>query len=116
MMDPAKLSMATYILLILLITVLNRPNIRTFLGKHYINIVVIIYYCYYCYYCYFRYRKIAGDKCVQGEDTFFLPIVQDCPLQAPTDIELRTIDNVYSVLVEDTVNFKFTQGQVNGWS
>ena len=60
----------------------------------------------------FRYRKIASDKCVQGKDTFFLPVVKDCPVQAPGDIDLRTTNNVQTVLVGDTVTFQFTQGQV----
>ncbi len=65
-------------------------------------------------YCTGRYRKIAGDKCVKGGETFYLPLVQTCPLQAPGDINLFVTDDSYTVLVGETVHFQFTQGQVSG--
>ena len=57
-----------------------------------------------------RYRQIAGDKCVVGLETFFLPMEAECPIMAPGDIELMAFKA--SELVNKSITFSFTQGQV----
>ena len=59
-----------------------------------------------------RYRKISGDVCVPGDQTFYLPVVQDCPPKAPGDIDLVVVGSVYTVVAGTSVDFSFTQGQV----
>ena len=57
-----------------------------------------------------RYRQIAGDKCVVGSETFFLPMEAECPVMVPGDIELMAFKP--SELVNKSITFNFTQGQV----
>ena len=57
-----------------------------------------------------RYRQIAGDKCVVGSETFFLPIEAECPVVAPGDIDLMV--SKASEVVNKSITFNFTQGQV----
>lgn len=60
-----------------------------------------------------RYRKISGDKCVQGEETFYLPQIQDCPVEAPGNIKLYVKDSEYTKVIGEEFNFHFTQGNVS---
>ena len=57
-----------------------------------------------------RYRQIAGDKCVVGSETFFLPMEVECPVMAPGDIDLMAFKA--SEVVNKSITFNFTQGQV----
>ena len=51
---------------------------------------------------------------MKGAETFYLPLVQVCPLEAPGDINLFVTDDSYTVLVGEIVHFQFTQGHVSG--
>ena len=57
-----------------------------------------------------RYRQIAGDKCVVGSETFFLPMEAECPVVAPGDIDLMASKLIE--VVNKNIIFSFTQGQV----
>ena len=57
-----------------------------------------------------RYRKIAGDKCTPGTETYFFPITRPCPIKPPRFIVIGYSPGL--VKAGDPVTFTLTQFDV----
>ena len=52
------------------------------------------------------YRKVAGDRCVPGDEAYFLPITRPCPIRAPQGL---FISHPPVITPGDSVTFNLTQ-------
>lgn len=59
----------------------------------------------------YRYRRIAGDKCVDGNDTFYSDVTVECPVLPPADMLIST-DRII-VGVNYLLNFNLEQNSVS---
>lgn len=64
-------------------------------------------------FCALRYRKIAGDHCVLGNESISEPVVQPCPVVAPDGLHvLVTPWNISTFPVLTPINFTLLQAKV----
>ena len=54
------------------------------------------------------YRKVAGDKCVRGTESYFFELVRDCPALPPQGLYLR-VQGQPTYLPGRTITFQLTQ-------
>ena len=58
-----------------------------------------------------RYRKVAGDKCIHGNQSFYLPISVTCPVLPPADMTIMTSN--YHVRANKEITFTLEQRNVS---
>ena len=54
-----------------------------------------------------RYRKIAGDKCIDGNETFYLDVSVQCPVLGPGDMSIT----VQQLIIPFNKSISFTLHQ-----
>lgn len=58
-----------------------------------------------------RYRKVAGDKCINGNQTFYLPVSVECPVEGPADMSITA--TTITARVGENVTFTLSQHSVS---
>ena len=93
------------ILLLLLLDAMRVVPILT-LRSMPLDIVGVVIIC-----THVRYRKIAGDKCVNGNETFYLPVSVECPVEGPADMSI--IATTITAYVGQNITFTLLQRSVS---